>query len=145
MDRFQWEKFSIHLFGNKMIGTVTNEFSWKIHRKLGWWHHKNDHNSKIKSEKFEIWFFFWFSRFRVNLTTSEKKKSNLHERSAIGWIKRIIKFQIFPIFIFRVMVIFVMSSPQFSMNFSRKLICDHPYHFYFQIGVCWIFLIEIGP
>ena len=37
-----------------------------------------------------------------------------------------------------------MSSPQFSMNFSRKLIFDCFYHFYFKIGVCWIFLIEIG-
>ena len=35
-----------------------------------------------------------------------QKWSNLHERSGIGWIERKIKFQIFPIFIFRIMVIF---------------------------------------
>ena len=27
------------------------ELSWKIHRKLGWWCHKNDHNSKNKNRK----------------------------------------------------------------------------------------------
>ena len=40
----------------------------KIHRKLGWWRHKNDYNSK--NLKFD--FFFLFSRFRifhVNLNT----------------------------------------------------------------------------
>ena len=75
---------------------------------------------------YETWFFFLFSRllfFHVNLTIFEKKKnwifmlqdqnlkksiffqkwSNLRERTAIGWVKRKTKFQIFPIFIFRVM------------------------------------------
>ena len=33
-----------------------------------------------------------------------QKWLNLHERTAIGWLKRKTKFQIFPIFIFRVMV-----------------------------------------
>ena len=47
--------------------------------------------------------------------------SNLREKSEIGWIERKIKFQIFQIFIFRVMVIFVTSSPQFSMNFQDNL------------------------
>ena len=47
------------------------------------------------------------------------KWSNLYDRSGIGWIERKIKFQIFPIFIFWVMVIFVMSSPQFSTTFSQ--------------------------
>ena len=89
-------------------------------------------------------FFFWFSIKKIInfIFLFFLKWSNLQEN---GWIKRKIKFQIFPIYIFRVMVIFVMSSPQFSMNFSRKLICDRPYHFYFQIDVCWIFFIEIGP
>ena len=46
---------------------------------------------------------------------------NLHEKSGIGWIERKIKLQIFTIFIFRAMVIFVTSSPQFSMNFHDNL------------------------
>ena len=40
--------------------------------------------------------------------------SNLYEKFGIGWIERKIKFQIF---ILPAMVIFVTSSPQFSMNF----------------------------
>ena len=43
-----------------MIRTVTDEFSGKIHRKLGWWHHKNDHNSKNKNLRF---FRFYFSNY----------------------------------------------------------------------------------
>ena len=46
--------------------------------------------------------------------------SSLHERSGIDWIDRKIKFQIFPIFIFCIMVTFMTSSLQFSMSFSRK-------------------------
>ena len=47
---------------------------------------------------------------------------------AIGWIERKIKVQII---IFRVMVIFVLRSPQFSMNFcdnSRKKIGKFVFH-----------------
>ena len=79
---------------------------------------------------------------KINMHIFFQKYSKLHERCGTFWNKWKIYFQIF---IFRVIVIFVMSSLQFSMNFSRKLICDRPYHSYFQIGVCWIFLIEIGP
>ena len=95
-------------------------------------------------EKSETWFFFLFSRlrvFHVNLTTLKKLDFDLHghimdflpnsnkkvfyfwnldERSAIGWIERKSKFQIFPIFIFCVMVIFVKKSPQFSMITRKK-------------------------
>ena len=63
-------------------------------------------------EKKNLMIFYWKSIFFL------QKWSNLQERSAISWIKRIIKFQIF---IFRVMVIFVMSSPQFSWKIHRKL------------------------
>merc|ERR1719154_279999 len=43
-----------------------------------------------------------------------QKWSNLHGRCGIGWIEREINFQIF---IKRVMVIFVLKCPPFSMNF----------------------------
>ena len=53
------------------------------------------------------------------------KCSNLHERSGISWIKRKIIFEIFTVFIFRVMVIFwslfVFELPQFSINFHDNL------------------------
>ena len=42
------------------------------------------------------------------------KWSNIHERWGMCWIERKINF---PISVFRVMVIFVLKSPQFSMNF----------------------------
>ena len=45
---------------------------------------------------------------------------NLHGRSTIDWIEIKTKFVIFQIFIFRVVVIFVTSSLQFSMKF-----CDN--------------------
>ena len=76
---------------------VTNEFSWKIHRKLRWWHHKNDHNSKnknLKNLKFdysfdsadcgsfvEIWpllkFFIWFLIFNKLLNQKKNQISDL--------------------------------------------------------------------
>ena len=38
----------------------------KIHRKLGWFEYKNDHNSKNKNrKKFESWFFIRFSTLRI--------------------------------------------------------------------------------
>ena len=43
-----------------------------------------------------------------------------HGRSEIGWIERKTKFQIFAIFIFRVMVILVKKSPLFS-TITRKI------------------------
>ena len=46
---------------------------------------------------------------------------NLYERSAIGWIERKTKFQIFPIFIFRVMVIFLTFLWRHYPNFRWKL------------------------
>ena len=53
-----------------------------------------------------------------NVLTFLKKK-----KSGIGWIERIIKFQIFPILIFRVMVIFVLKIVNFRLTFmiTRKL------------------------
>ena len=68
---------------------------------------------------------FFFQSVQIYMIDAECAETN--EKS---------NFRFFRFLFFRVMVIFVMSSPQFSINFSRKLICDHPYHFYFQIGVC---------
>jgi len=51
----------------------------------------------------------WYQPVYTRVGTSKSfffsKVSNLHVRSGIGWIERRIKFQIFPIFIFWVMVI----------------------------------------
>ena len=78
-----------------------------MNRKLTFFKTKMTITRKIKIGK--IRFFFLFRKFwifHVNLTTFEikiQKWSNLHWRSGVGWIERKIKFQIFPIFIFRVM------------------------------------------
>ena len=64
-----------------------------------------------------ITFSKMFQYINMNIFFSQKW-SNLHERSGIGWIKRKPQFQIFQIFIFRVMVFFVLKSLQFSMNFQ---------------------------
>ena len=50
MDRFQWGKFSIHLFGNKNDRDGHKWVFVKNSSKIGW-HHKNDHNSKNKNRK----------------------------------------------------------------------------------------------
>ena len=57
------------------------------------------------SKKFKHFFFFF------------QKCLNLLERSEISWIERKTKFQIFQIFIFRVIANFVTSSSQFLMSF----------------------------
>ena len=61
MDRFQFEIFSAYTYlVIKMIRMVTDEFLWKIHRKLGWWHHNNENNSKNKNWKNLIFLLIFF-------------------------------------------------------------------------------------
>ena len=75
-----------------------------------------------------IYIVFFFSiiphdwMFRLFPNYGHVDPPHLHERTAIGWIKWKTKFQIFPIFIFRVMVIFrhfCSKNRQFSMNFLQ--------------------------
>ena len=66
---------------NRFLITSKNKLDSDLHGHHGF-------SSKSKN----LFFYFW-------------KFSNSDERSAIGWIERKTKFQIFPIFIFRVMVI----------------------------------------
>ena len=72
-------------------------------------------------KKFEIFFLTKMLEYILkNPIFFFQMCSNLHERCGIGWIKRKIKFQIFPIFIFRVMVIFgyfCSKKCPFSKNF----------------------------
>ena len=70
------------------------------------------HPTKKKNVK-----FFLLQKSSNIFKKKMHKSSNLHERCGIGWIDRKTKFQIFPIFIFRVMVIFALKCPQFSINF----------------------------
>ena len=107
---------------------------------MGWWRHKNDTkmtitrkikiwnlvllsiqpiadlSSKFKKEKkmdfdlawyptFKINFFFTFSKFTWKIGNRLNKKKN----------------QIFPISIFRIVVIFETSSPQFSITRTIKI------------------------
>ena len=73
-------------------------------------------------------YFFLFKKkscmifWNIKIKKILHKWSNFHERTAIGWIKRKTKFQIFPIFIYPVMVIFrhfCSKNRQFSMNVSQ--------------------------
>ena len=65
----------------------------------------------VLSYKFDhFWRIFFFRFWCLKKKNWNQKKifflqkwSNLHERSGIGWIERKTKFQIFPIFIYRVM------------------------------------------
>ena len=90
---------------NQFSDFYFSSYREKLIENWGDFEFKNDHNSKIKKwEKSDILFFFRFSTFRifhVNLNTFEKKKSDFYD------------------FFSRVMIICVMSSPQFSMNFLR--------------------------
>ena len=67
--------------------------------------------------------FMWTLLIRIQFFFLQKW-SNLHERSGIGWIERKIKFHIFSIFIFRVMVIFGhfcdVITPNNSENKNRN-------------------------
>ena len=75
---------------------------------------------------------FWTNIFFANFFF--QKCSNFHETCGMGWIERKIKFQNFPIFICRVMVIFVTSSPQISMNFHDNLKNKNHKHFLFSFS-----------
>ena len=96
--------------------------------------------SNLSWRKFLIFFFknkFFFGG-RLHQTSTKKdpdfsvlhqnnifysKISNLHERSGISWIERKIKF---PIFIFRVMVIFVSTEGQLILSAEvHSMQCTH--------------------
>ena len=79
-----------------------------------------------------------------------QKWQNLPERCRMCWIESKIIFQIFPIFIFRIMVIFVLKMVNFRLLFSitrkiknRKiwnmilLSFQHIVHFSYKFGHFW--------
>ena len=49
--RFLWMMRSVLNRMKKILRFLFSELSWKIHQKLEWWRHKNDHNSKNKIRK----------------------------------------------------------------------------------------------
>ena len=65
----------------------------------------------LNKKKLNFFFQKCFNIFVGNFFLSNfffQNNSNLHERCGIGWIERKIKFYIFPIFIFWVVVTFVL-------------------------------------
>ena len=56
----------------KILRFLFFELSRKIHRKLRWWRHKNDHNSKINIGKISNLIFLLFQPIAVNLTIWKK-------------------------------------------------------------------------
>ena len=70
-----------------------------------------------------IWIFFLKKLSNIFFSNFFFKCSNVHERCVIAWIERKLKFQIFPIFIFRVMVIFIPKTVNFRWIFmiTRKI------------------------
>ena len=63
----------------KILRFLFFELSRKIHRKLRWWRHKNDHNSKINIGKILNLIFLSIQPIAVNLTIWKKCILMLHD------------------------------------------------------------------